>query len=116
MDCREVSARVWVHSDSVGRVVRHIRTCFSPLQVTDGCWGSSSFALVDKLGHIIARCIGFPKDSRWEQICRGACEAMDRARAAMASPQRDPNGRRGFFWTLFTGFSMGGGQKVRHYS
>lgn len=75
----------------------------------------TNFALVDSLGHIVARCLGFPADSRWESICKGACAAMDRALVAMGAPQRDPNGRRGWFTTLFTGFSMGGGQQVCFY-
>lgn len=73
---------------------------------------SKSFALVDGVGHIIARCIGFPPDPNWTSYCAGACAAMDTALNNMGAPQRDPNGRRGWFWTLFTGFSMGGGQEV----
>lgn len=37
---------------------------------------------------------------------------MDRAQDQMGAPQNDPDGRRGFFETLYTGFSMGGGQEV----
>ncbi|EIM80062.1 uncharacterized protein STEHIDRAFT_162949 [Stereum hirsutum FP-91666 SS1] len=72
---------------------------------------TKSFALVDSLGHIIARCIGFPPDPDWTSYCEGACAAMDQALKKMATPQNDPNGRRGLFETIYTGFSMGGGQR-----
>lgn len=80
---------------------------------TDSVNGSKSFALVDSLGHIVARCIGFPPDPDWSKYCENACAAMDRALTRMGAPQNDPDGRCGFFKTLYTGFSMGGGQGVR---
>lgn len=71
---------------------------------------SKSFALVNEDDTILARCIERPKG--WEELNDNVCAAMDKARAAMGTPQRPEDGRRGFFPTIFTGYSFGGGQEV----
>lgn len=75
---------------------------------------SKSFALVDEDDSILARCIERPEG--WEELNDNVCAAMDKAQATMGTPQRSEDGRRGFFPTIFTGFSYGGGQDVRPFS
>ena len=72
---------------------------------------SESFALVDAEENVLARCIG--RMPGWEVGNVEVCKAMDNAYQKMKTLQRPEDGRRGLFPTLFTGYSMGGGQTVR---
>lgn len=65
---------------------------------------------MDDEKHILARCIGHPDDFTWGRVCEEVLAAMEKAFKDMGKPQRSPDGRRGFFNTLFFGYSMGGGQ------
>jgi hypothetical protein len=82
------------------------------LSGTDVILGRAAHAVTDRCGRIIAMLTARPEDPGWEDDIKEIATAMAAAGKDVQWILDDLNHRRGWFKSLSTGVSYGGGQTV----
>jgi hypothetical protein len=72
---------------------------------------STTKALVDTEGRIIAVLVALPSDPTWKDVADGMEAAFREAQPAMSSSSSEED-KRGNFTKINAGYSFGGGQQV----